>query len=716
MQLNMLESFPFRRTADYLEEEDFFLFANGYAQLVTATIPSAGKVWFVGMRDPVPKLSTAPRIGREIAATIERMFQGEQTSHKVADAILLAFALSEGRVLVVAVSQVDPLVIAQGAADWLEEVRLSLAREFVLIKTAYRDSETGLLNSAHFFALLQSPAAGQGISVILVDLPSRSRLPRDAFRNARKAATALVGFTDNRFHVHHLGQGIFALLAAQNDVGPVECFSSRLVQFLKKENFFRVHIGSSRQNPDEATETAVLDQAWTALQAAGRRGPFSFCDYALLTNTARHPLRSSSPGLIREYRRLSRSDRNFSLVCLSHPAGESELSTIARQLHLPESASVLGIDNGCFIYLPGDAGVAGLDFAQALLGRLTEVAGMSEAYAGVSVFPFRSFSKAETFVNARKALLHAEFFGPGHAVLFDAVSLNISGDIYFSDGDLPRAVREYRLGLACEPRDVNLLNSLGVAYALLNKSGLARTTFESVLEIDNNNYMAHYNLGLGAQLRGDLPGALDCFERAHANCAVHDEDVDFCREVKVQLGQLYCQTGNYQASLGYLEEWRKGAAERQQSRILKWLGEAYLGMGRPREAMAWLQRALRYNEFDHDLLSLLGVAIWQAREGDDIALSLCGKSVDLAPDNSRLWLRLARVQLHAGRFEEALASLGKCRGKKVDQAEVQLLKASVYQQRGQIGRARYWAHKVRQRNAAESESYQKAQALLESLQ
>jgi predicted Zn-dependent protease len=131
--------------------------------------------------------------------------------------------------------------------------------------------------------------------------------------------------------------------------------------------------------------------------------------------------------------------------------------------------------------------------------------------------------------------------------------------------------------------------------------------------------------------------------------------------------------------------------------------------------MTWLQRAHRHNEFDHNILSLLGTAVWQAREGDDIALSLCGKSVDLSPGDPLLRVRLARVQLHSGRYEQALANLSKCRGRSVDPDEVQLLKAAVYLKLQQTGKARYWAKRVQERCATESEPYRKAQVLLDSI-
>ena len=67
--------------------------------------------------------------------------------------------------------------------------------------------------------------------------------------------------------------------------------------------------------------------------------------------------------------------------------------------------------------------------------------------AGVACFPFSDFKKSTTPYNCRKALSHAAFFGKSGMALFDAVSLNITGDIYFSDGDFVKAVTEYKRGV-----------------------------------------------------------------------------------------------------------------------------------------------------------------------------------------------------------------------------------------------------------------------------
>ena len=80
------------------------------------------------------------------------------------------------------------------------------------------------------------------------------------------------------------------------------------------------------------------------------------------------------------------------------------------------------------------------------------------------------------------------FYGKSSAAVFDAVSLNISGDIYFGDGDLAKAVKEYKRGLKCDSRDVNLHNSLGVALAMMNKLSSALQSFKKALALDERQF------------------------------------------------------------------------------------------------------------------------------------------------------------------------------------------------------------------------------------
>ncbi|WP_136807451.1 tetratricopeptide repeat protein [Desulfosediminicola flagellatus] len=714
----MLDSFPFSPISDNLEREDFVRFANRYSQLLAAQIPSTGNVYFVGKSEPFPKIYTDPAKGKKLQACYARLLSGEMTSDIVEDCCLFAIPLIDGSRLVVLISELDRLLVERAASQWLEEIREKLIRECVQIKQAFTDTESGLLNSTHLFSVMQSQSIHADVAVILVDLPFRGKAGKDSFRNAQKAASSLKSFTDSRYMIHHVGQCVFALLVRVSDISSIEQFSSGLVHLLKKERFYRVHIGSSKlvSGDDSTSGETALNEAWTALQTARKRGPFSFCDYSILSNTDDHPLRISSPDVRKEFRRISGKADNFCILKIKGTnLPDQELLSGADGLG-HQNAISFGDKDEVFVYLPELNGENGLDFSKKLLVELQDHYGVTDLFIGVSVFPTHNFSRSDTLINAQKALLHAEFFGAGNSVLFDAVSLNISGDIYFSDGDLPRAVREYLAGLALDASDVNLLNSLGVSYALLNKNTLARKAFDTVIEIDNHNHMALYNLGLGAQTRGDLFDALDCFNQAYSLCHTSDEGREICHDLRLQLGILYCQTSDFVKSLEYLNEWLAESTSGQQARAFRYLGESYLGIGQPGEAMVWLEKALQKNQFDHELLSLLGTAICKAGEGDEIALSLCAKSVDLAPEDAVLRTRLARVQIQSGLADEALLNLKRCRGKRINPIEVQLLKASAYSKLQNSGRAGYWVKRALTQCEAGSDLYKEAKALLKILE
>jgi len=77
-----------------------------------------------------------------------------------------------------------------------------------------------------------------------------------------------------------------------------------------------------------------------------------------------------------------------------------------------------------------------------LAGRCRETVSI-----GLASHPTLAYTKRQVIENAYKALDHAAFFGPGSCVAFDAVSLNISGDNRYHEGDIPGAIEEFKLAL-----------------------------------------------------------------------------------------------------------------------------------------------------------------------------------------------------------------------------------------------------------------------------
>ncbi len=119
------------------------------------------------------------------------------------------------------------------------------------------------------------------------------------------------------------------------------------------------------------------------------------------------------------------------------------------------------------------------------------------------------------FANALKAIDHAAFFGFGHTQHFDGISLNISGDRLYQLEQYEAAIREYEKGLVLAPKDINLMNSLGVCYGVTGDVEKAKACFESALKISPKEIMVLYNLGLTSQVLEDTDKAVLYLRKAH---------------------------------------------------------------------------------------------------------------------------------------------------------------------------------------------------------
>ncbi|MDR3135265.1 MAG: tetratricopeptide repeat protein, partial [Deltaproteobacteria bacterium] len=157
---------------------------------------------------------------------------------------------------------------------------------------------------------------------------------------------------------------------------------------------------------------------------------------------------------------------------LSVVAGSEE---VANRLSLVTSAILSQSENSPELlvnYGPGSLALAwtGLspetvkNEALSLVGRLKKQAPLS---MGLVTWPNPVLNADELMSVAKKALIESAMTGPTQVTFFGPQTLNISGDHYFDEGDLDKAIEEYQKGLILDPGHVNLLNSLGVCHGRL---------------------------------------------------------------------------------------------------------------------------------------------------------------------------------------------------------------------------------------------------------
>jgi tetratricopeptide (TPR) repeat protein len=264
---------------------------------------------------------------------------------------------------------------------------------------------------------------------------------------------------------------------------------------------------------------------------------------------------------------------------------------------------------------------------------------------GIAVYPQLSYKKNEIFENAHKALLHAGFLGHNSTIRFDAVSLNISGDKLYQEGDVDNAIAEFEKALLIDPLNVNVINSLGVCYSSKGEHEKALDEFIKVMTLVPDDVMAVYNAGLAYHMIGNKTQAKEMFLKAHAL----DEN-QF--EVVIQLGRIYLEMKDLEMARKYLEKAAEMDAESGPAH--RFLGECYNELNMIDEAVLAYSKAVKLNANDAYSLSALACLYARQKINQEIAIVFARQSVDLSPSTALFHYRLGKVYYLHDRFAEAL--------------------------------------------------------------
>jgi tetratricopeptide (TPR) repeat protein len=254
---------------------------------------------------------------------------------------------------------------------------------------------------------------------------------------------------------------------------------------------------------------------------------------------------------------------------------------------------------------------------------------------GTAVFPYLNYPKSRIPANALKALDHAAFFGAGAIVGFDAVSLNISGDRLYHLEHYDPAIKEYKEGLKIKPDDSNMLNSLGVCFAISGELKKAGNAFNSALKSKLFESISLYNIGLLHQIEGEPDKAMNCFEKAHKI----DSSVF---EVELLLAYLLFKKQEYDKAMPYLD-----AAEQlnpESGLVFRMRGEILLAGNDPENAGHQFNKAIKLNPSDAVSLSGYAQTLELMDKNLPIALIFAQKSLALDPDNPLFQERLQRLR------------------------------------------------------------------------
>jgi tetratricopeptide (TPR) repeat protein len=264
---------------------------------------------------------------------------------------------------------------------------------------------------------------------------------------------------------------------------------------------------------------------------------------------------------------------------------------------------------------------------------------------GTACYPALNFNRWQILTNAEKALEHALLLGPGRTVMFDAVSLNISGDHYYQAGNYPRAQKEFQLALQLDPLNVNVHNSLGVCYGMSGCLENALKAFETALWLNPEEVMALHNAGIIHQIQGNYHNAIDLLQQAFLLNPTIFENA-------FHAGMLFLKSDHPRQAADYLQK----AVQLNPDKAIAWrfLGECYELCDRHDQAIRAYTQAIKRNPADAAALSALGYLYYKNNRNLEIATVFCHESTLLEPENASYRQRLGEIYLKHNNDEAAL--------------------------------------------------------------
>ncbi|WP_321283872.1 tetratricopeptide repeat protein [uncultured Vibrio sp.] len=574
--------------------------------------------------------------------------------------LVFPFPLDSGEMAAAVVGDIDLSFLRKMSGSWLKQIRETVQERYESIRLSSIDPETELYNRRALHCFLEDLHEEHTGFLFLINTVFSRKTATANLQKLKETADLLTTVGHGQYFA--FGYGVFGLYLPFPQRKVALKTARHLQRQLRREGMSKVQIGFARIDGSQTGNSAgSLDRYWQALELAEKRGPFGLCDIDAFEARHSHPFLLADAELLEQGKSLWSRQRRFTLALITfhHTEVDAVASWVAfREENMStKGRKMLTHGHNVLLILPDRL----LDAVALSVESIVEDArrrfGGDSFIAGVASWPCLDFTKSEVVGNCLKAQRHAAFFGPGSMVFFDHLSLNISGDYFFDEGDYRSALREYRRGLRLQPGDVNLINSLGVTLIECNQLRAAANCFQEALQQESANYMALVNLGKVRQTFGQQDRALECFERAFD---AHGEDQSAGQELFLPLALLYTHFGLYSKAINVLERWLLKPGSDQEFLLFRLLGLCAMESGQPEKAIPACQRALRLFPQDNVSLSVLGLLYVEQGEGSELGLSLCNKALALDNFNPDHWYRLGRALLHAGEFERALEACGHC--------------------------------------------------------
>jgi len=219
------------------------------------------------------------------------------------------------------------------------------------------------------------------------------------------------------------------------------------------------------------------------------------------------------------------------------------------------------------------------------------------------------------------------------------------GNAYLNAGNLREAENCYRCGLNSNPDDSICYSNLGFVLGELGRSAESQQMLLKAVELNPEDFDAHYMLGRQAQARGEWLEAI-----VHYRAALSiNADFDDCRR---DLCISLAQTGQFQEAREVLEPGTAFAPDTADLYFFK--GNLHLAAGELDEAMANFRQAADLEPGNSSILINLGVVQFERRELF-AAIETYRGILEFEPDNIQARANLGAALQRSGQLDLAIA-------------------------------------------------------------
>ncbi len=630
---------------------DLILFSNFLKEKAAQDFPFPAKisVYTEGSNPLSLEKHNLPEPYKEAAPEIAK----NNKAVTVANSLILPIKLSDDETGFLLCTVEDKNWLKELSREWLHDFREKMQREIEDYGQNFINQETGLYNRNPLISFIDNLKEEDSYSLFIVNTIFNRGNGLDSLQKIKKIANLIeITVPGMSFFI---GQGIFMFISPPMDRKKRTQLGYKLQKVLKREPIKKVQIGCTVAKKGNNS----LENIYKALAIAEKRGPYGLCDSSFFTDKGYLPFTLPAPLVLNNLRRHFKSVNQFSLFLFQRQDKNGfDFKKVDSLLNkseklIPES------ENSFFIFVAGKQSKTSSDKRMVEISHKLATQTESAILSGGCCYPLLNFSKTDIIRNCRKTLLHSSLYQEPQFAMFSHLTLNISGDWYFEEGDFRQAVKEYNLGLKIKTNEINLLNSIGVAMMEMNRHTSAINYFKRVLAQKNDNYMALANMGYAHQVKRNYQQAINYLEQAAEVLIKNKEPLSV--EIIQQLCRLYCQESQYQKAIKSLSLWQKSADISNNFMYHRLYGEALHATKKYKKAIVILEKGLKIHPHDEESMSLLGLLYVERKEGSEAGMLLLEKALTINQSNPTTWFRYGKaLLLQKNRKQDGISALKQC--------------------------------------------------------